>query len=272
MTSGFFLSYLLLKQYQKHQNYKILLLKIVRRFFRLWPIYLTCLFLNWNIMPLIGSGPLWPLLIDYPKKYCTTYVPHLFMISNLVNEKCYNSMWLLELDFQLCFIFVPLLVLYIRSSTNKVSKYTFMCIQIIFFASSLAAGFWVNEKDANSLTKYFFLTEYYGQNIKPYVRCGGFLIGYNLGIAYFNFKKDHCKEIFWMIKILKKKIYRILFPLLGIAGLNVVAFSFALSNNNNLTLANFLYFTSLRTLVPLLVALIILPSLFGYLSAIKSLS
>ena len=181
-------------------------------------------------------------------------------------------MWLLELDFQLCFIFVPLLVLYIRSSTDKVSKYAFICIQLIFLASSLTAGFWVNEKHANSLTKYFFLTEYYGENIKPYVRCGGFLIGYNLGIAYFNFKKGHCKDTFWIIKLLKNKINRIVFPLLGFVGLNVVAFSFALSNNNNLSLANFFYFTSLRTLVPLLVALIILPSLFGYISAIKSLS
>lgn len=181
-------------------------------------------------------------------------------------------MWLLELDFQLCFIFVPLLVLYIRSSTDKVSKFAFKFIQLVFLVSSLSAGFWVNEKNANSLTKYFFLTEYYGENIKPYVRCGGFLIGYNLGIAYFNFKKGHCKETFWIVKILNKKIYRIVLPLFGFVGLNIVAFSFAHSNNNSLTLSNFFYFTSLRTLVPLLVALIILPSLFGYLSAIKSLS
>lgn len=85
MTSGFFLSYLLLKQYQKHENFRILLLKIVRRFFRLWPIYLICLLINWNILPLIGNGPLWPLLINFPKKSCSTYIPHLFMVSNLTH-------------------------------------------------------------------------------------------------------------------------------------------------------------------------------------------
>lgn len=85
MTSGFFLSYLLLKQHQKHLSYRVIMLKIVRRFFRLWPIYLICLFINWNALPLVGSGPLWPLLIDYPKKYCSHYLPHLFMVSNLFN-------------------------------------------------------------------------------------------------------------------------------------------------------------------------------------------
>jgi hypothetical protein len=115
------------------------------------------------------------------------------MVSNLVDEKCYNFLWLLELDFQLCFIFVPLLVLYILSFTEKIYKYAFFIIQFIFLASSFVAGFWIDEKDASSLTKYFFLTEYYNWNIRPIVRCGGFLIGYNLGIVYYRFKKSHKK-------------------------------------------------------------------------------
>jgi peptidoglycan/LPS O-acetylase OafA/YrhL len=67
MVSGFFLSYLLLKQYTKLKSIKILLLKIVRRFLRLWPLYALSIVLNWNVVPLAGSGPLWPLLIEYPK-------------------------------------------------------------------------------------------------------------------------------------------------------------------------------------------------------------
>ena len=67
MVSGFFLSFLLLKQYSKLRSYKVLLLKIARRFLRLWPLYILSIFLNSNVIPLIGSGPLWPLLIEYPK-------------------------------------------------------------------------------------------------------------------------------------------------------------------------------------------------------------
>lgn len=94
MTSGFFLSYLLLKQFNKLKNIKILLLKIVRRFLRLWPIYLISLFINWSVIPLIGSGPLWPLLINYPKVYCSKFMTHIFMISNFFESKCYNWLWL----------------------------------------------------------------------------------------------------------------------------------------------------------------------------------
>ena len=63
MVSGFFISYILLKQYAKLKSKKILLLKIARRFLRLWPLYLLSLLLDYHVLPLIGSGPLWPLLI-----------------------------------------------------------------------------------------------------------------------------------------------------------------------------------------------------------------
>jgi peptidoglycan/LPS O-acetylase OafA/YrhL len=68
MTSGFFLSYLLLKQYSKLKDFKILLLKIFRRFLRLWPIYLVGLFLFYNLIPLIGDGPLMPLLKQFSER------------------------------------------------------------------------------------------------------------------------------------------------------------------------------------------------------------
>jgi peptidoglycan/LPS O-acetylase OafA/YrhL len=67
MTSGFFLSYLLLKQHSKLKSIKILLLKIIRRFLRLWPIYLVSLSLFYNVIPLIGNGPLIPLLSEFSK-------------------------------------------------------------------------------------------------------------------------------------------------------------------------------------------------------------
>ena len=63
LISGFFISYILLKQYAKQPSKKNLLFKIVRRFLRLWPLYILTLLLNYHVLPLIGSGPLWPLLI-----------------------------------------------------------------------------------------------------------------------------------------------------------------------------------------------------------------
>lgn len=63
MISGFFLSYLLMKQYAKLQSIRILLLKIARRFLRLWPLYILSLFFNWKILAHLGEGPLWPFIV-----------------------------------------------------------------------------------------------------------------------------------------------------------------------------------------------------------------
>jgi peptidoglycan/LPS O-acetylase OafA/YrhL len=145
MTSGFFLSYTLLKQYQKHRSYITVTMKIVRRFLRLWPIYLFCLFINWNILPLTGSGPLWPILLNFPSKSCNSYLPHIFMVSNLFQDKCFNHLWLLSLDCQLCLIFVPLLIIFIKSEQSKIYQYLFKLIQLILIISALLSGFYTSK-------------------------------------------------------------------------------------------------------------------------------
>lgn len=80
---------------------------------------------------------------------------------------------------------MPLLLLYLRAQISNASLYVFYFLQAIFLIVALGAGALVDESKVGSLTQYFFLTEYYGWNVKPFVRCGGFLIGYNLGILYF---------------------------------------------------------------------------------------
>jgi peptidoglycan/LPS O-acetylase OafA/YrhL len=95
MVSGFFISYLLLKQYAKLKSTKILLLKILRRFLRFWPLYMLSILINSKVLPLVGSGPLWPLLIEYPMERHCLALPHIFMVSNLFKTDCYNWLWLI---------------------------------------------------------------------------------------------------------------------------------------------------------------------------------
>lgn len=270
MTTGFFISYVLLKQYHKHKDITNLILKILRRFLRLWPIYLLCLFLNWDILPLVGRGPLWPLLIN-PQRSCTTQVGHIFMISNFIEKKCYNPLWLLELDFQLCFIFVPLLILYIKSQSVKMLKYVFYLFQFLLLVASLSVSFYGNSLRFNTFAYYFFHSQYYNWNVMPFVRCGGFLIGYNLGITYYFFKKAQNKESHWLISKLQKRAFRLVLPVLGILGLLVIFLSFHGLKSVIINQYHIFYFASLRTIIPLLIAFIFIPSLFGYLSAIKIL-
>lgn len=135
--------------------------------------------------------------------------------------------------------------------------------------SALGAGLLVNEQEVRSLTKYFFSTEYYGWNVKPFLRCGGFLVGYNLGILYYQFKREQNKSKFWVIKLLNRRVFRIGIPLSGVVGLFLVAYSFHDLNSVTLSSGYFAYFGILRTLVPLLMVLVMLPTLFGFGSALK---
>jgi hypothetical protein len=59
----------------------------------------------------------------------------------------------------------------------------------------------------------------------PITRGSGFIIGYDLGIIFYHFKKrgQKDKEKFWIMARLQKKIYRAMIPLVGIIGLIVFA-------------------------------------------------
>jgi len=68
-----------------------------------------------------------------------------------------------------------------------------------------------------------------------------------------------------------RRALRVGMPLLGLLGIGLVAYSFHNLNSVTLSSSYFIYFAVLRTAVPLLVALLILPSLFGYSSPIKEI-
>jgi surface polysaccharide O-acyltransferase-like enzyme len=94
-------------------------------------------------------------------------------------------------------------------------------------------------------------------------------VGYNLGILYYQFKREQNKSKFWVIKLLSKRVFRIGIPLCGVVGLFLVAYSFHDLNSVTLSSGYFAYFGILRTVVPLLMILVMLPTLFGFGSAVK---
>jgi hypothetical protein len=71
------------------------------------------------------------------------------------------------------------------------------------------------------------------------------------------------------MKLLAKRAFRVGLPLVGLIGIGLVAYSFHNLNSVTLSSSYFLYFSILRTVIPFLMALVILPSLFGYSSPIK---
>ena len=61
------------------------------------------------------------------------------MVSNLFKSECYNWLWLLELDFQLCCIFIPTLLLYINKE-QRICKFLFHGVQITLVLCSFAVA------------------------------------------------------------------------------------------------------------------------------------
>ena len=59
----------------------------------------------------------------------------------------------------------------------------------------------------------------------PITRGSGFIIGYNLGIVFYHFKKmqQKDKEKFWIMRKLQQKLYRVFVPLLGVSGFIFIA-------------------------------------------------
>lgn len=79
-------------------------------------------------------------------------------------------------------------------------------------------------------------------NILPITRCAGFIIGYNLGIIFYHFKKETEKKDFWLIKLLEKKRNRTLLVLLGLAGLGTIIYFFGTFADVELEDYHILYF------------------------------
>ena len=275
MVTGFFLSFLLLKEHVKRRALKPLWWKIPSRLMRLWVLSIIAVLINWYVLPLVGSGPLWPFIYNFPHRFCHHPAPHFPMLSNLIEDHSYNWLWLLELDFQLFLCFVPLLMLYLRARASKstLTYAIFYGIQAIFLLGSIGVGLLMDPDSFDSQTEYFFFGEHRRWNKLPITRAGGFVIGFNLGIAYFRFRRKKNKDSFWIVRRLKAKLWRILLPLVGIGawwGICWILHEYNVTENS-IGSTECLIFAAFRTLIPLCIVMIILPSLYGFESPIKSL-
>ena len=70
---------------------------------------------------------------------------------------------------------------------------------------------------------------------------------------------------------LHHKVIRVLIPLLGFIGLALIAYFLSVIDGQKITLTHNFFLSSLHLLVPFLLSLIFLPSLFGYWSPLKKI-
>lgn len=106
MLSGFLVAHSIIKKRQK--GVKIEFFKeISNRYFRLIPTVTALILFVIYILPQLGEGPLWPMLIDYNAELCKkTSWWNFFMFQNLMNfeEICMMHTHHIATDFQLSMI------------------------------------------------------------------------------------------------------------------------------------------------------------------------
>lgn len=193
--SGFLGSYLMLelmkKKNGKSQPYFLMML---HRFLRLIPLYLATMFLFWQIMANLGSGP---VFFRYKEEYsdaCTRYWwSHLLFINNFypftVDEQCMGWTWYLPNDMQFFTILPPLVYL-----CYKYRVVGIITIGVLMTASLIASV--IILQLAGFGPSYLRIQESYYRvyYTKPYMRVPPFFIGIYLGLFLYSFRNDESSE------------------------------------------------------------------------------
>ncbi len=159
----------------------------------------------------------------------------------------------------------PLLLLYTRNSCKR-SKILFYVFQTVLFLVSFAITSLL--QNSTNLHDYFLSFEISGVKTLPSSRIGAYLIGYNLGITFYQFRKLENKDSHKLIRFLQKKKNRALFRIAPIGFLIACIFYFNWISKQSLNYIDYVALTSLNTLIPLAVIIIVIPSLFGYHSPV----
>lgn len=106
MLSGFLISHSLIKKLQKEEKIKFIS-EIFNRYLRLIPNVAFMIIFMIFIAPHLGSGPLWPMLINFQSQLCAqTWWRNFLMVQNLMNfeEICMMNTHHIATDFQLSLI------------------------------------------------------------------------------------------------------------------------------------------------------------------------
>ncbi|XP_001599171.3 nose resistant to fluoxetine protein 6 [Nasonia vitripennis] len=187
--SGFFMTYLFLKQMPKEKRFNVPMYYL-HRYFRLTPAIIALTLLTVVFIPKMGSGPRWDMLMSVFGGSCRKkWWPNLLYVQNFVQKDnlCLGHLWYLAVDMQL--FWISPIILYPLYSKHKIG----LAILFVFFIVSIAvpgAIVGINQYPALSfiqnknlqLTKDIF-TEVYEMS---YNRAGPWLIGILLGFEVAN--------------------------------------------------------------------------------------
>ncbi len=143
----------------------------------------------------------------------------------------------------------------------------FVLIQIILLVSSMIIP--SIYQSADNIHSFYELIEIEIINVSLIARVGAYMIGYNMGIVFFEFRKSQEISQSKIYKIMAKRRTRVFIVLSSFSILGLMACFVSNENLNELTFSNKVWLNSFHFLFPLTVCILISPPLFGFSSWFK---
>ncbi|CAF0977704.1 unnamed protein product [Brachionus calyciflorus] len=206
LISGVLTGYLFIKNTARPNfklTYSFMLKYYLNRFLRLSPSLYVMLFFTIFMTKYIGYGPMYPNEGLSPTRCRTDLWKDLLYLSNFakINETCFGINWYLSNDIQFHFM-AP--VILIPLALNKFFIGILLLI-LILIGNLVSIFLTLYNNPGTELGIYGTNSEYYFEwvYLKPWTRCGPFLIGIFIGfILYFHKRPSYDAKI--------KKIYNLI--------------------------------------------------------------
>lgn len=166
------------------------ILLIIKRYFRLAPVYIFTLFFFIYILGGVGNGPISFRLHEVQLHYCTKWWwTHALMISNLhpfdASDDCMGWSWYIPNDFQFFVISIPIItLLYKRRACGMVilSFLTCVCYAVIFIVCQRHK---LHPSQLRMHARWFEL--YY---MKPWIRFPPYALGIVSAVFWHSYKHE----------------------------------------------------------------------------------
>ena len=195
VLSGVLLSYLSIKEIDRHQGKFPFLSFYVHRLLRLSPAYYLSVFLQFKVLPHVGSGPLW--FVDDVSNCEKYWFTNILYINNfyptLMFNSCHIPTWYLANVMQF-FIISPVFLLLLHHCW----KIGFATIGGTMLASIAIIGILAGIKNLNAnLLQGDMLTNMSIIYEKPYCRINAYFIGILLGFVLY--KEWKVRSNLWIL-------------------------------------------------------------------------
>ncbi|CAG7725079.1 unnamed protein product [Allacma fusca] len=180
--SGALIAYHLLRELDKRNGKFNYVMFAVHRFLRLTPTYIILLGIMATLLPYMGSGPGW-FVIEAESKNCESYWWHnILYLNNFLSfsdgHVCYGEAWYLANDMQ--FYLLSPLVIYPLWKWKRIG---FGILALLSIMSMIVPAVitYANELPPSPILFVDIKTLYNDVYIKPYTRCGPYIVGILLG-------------------------------------------------------------------------------------------